>query len=258
MKRIAIAVTTVVVGLVAAGSAFAAINTYTANFGFHGKKGSAHKPAALSFSQTINAKSVTAGNRTGILHDIKVTIYGAKANFGGFPTCTTGKISGAQNDTGCPKKSLVAHGHIKAQLGSAKDFSAAGQACNPLLDVWNGGKGKLVFFFVDKGSHQCLGGQLHTGQVPPWTGKYHQAGKNLVVDIPVPNTVDYPLGVNGGEVGSLSQEFLQWVSQTKGSKHSIASVACKGGKRPWSVKLTASLPGQSNEVKTVTGAGACK
>lgn len=257
MKRIGIALTAVAVMLVAASSAFAAVNNYSASYKFHGNKGTAAHPAAISFSQTIKVTPGTAGNRTGILHSIKTTINGVKVDAKGFPTCSARKINAASNDNKCPRKALIASGAIKAVLGSATDFTAPGAACDPLLHVWNGGKGKLIFFFVDQGSHQCLGGQLHTGQVPPWTAKYKQAGKNLKVTIPIPNTVDYPLGITGGEVGSLSFEKLNWKSQKVKGHYDILSTGCKGKMRPYSFTFNASLPGQKAETKTVKGKAAC-
>jgi hypothetical protein len=257
LKRIAIAVTAAVVVLVAAASAYAAINSYSATYSFKGKKGTAAKPAALSFTQNITVTPVTKGNRTGILHSIDTTIYGAKINVSGFPKCTAAQIGAAQNDTKCPKKALVAKGSIQATLGSATSFTAAGQACDPDLDVWNGGQGKLVFFFVDTPSHQCLGGSLHTGQVPPYPATYKEVGKKLSVDIPIPNTVDYPLGTSGGEVGSLSAEHLVWTSQSIGSKHDITSVGCSGSKRSFTYTFSDSVPGQPNETKSVKGSAAC-
>ena len=257
MKRIGLAIAVVVVGLVAAGSALAAVNTYSATYKFKGGKGTKSKPAALSFTQDITVKPATAGSRTGILHTIKTTINGVKVNVKGFPTCSPSKIAGAANyDASCPKKALVATGYINASLGSASDFTAAGQTCNPYLDVWNAGQGKLAFFFVDKGSHQCLGGQLHTGQVAPWTATYKQQGSKLAVNIPIPNSVDYPLGLNGGLVGSLSKEVLNWKSQSMGSKHDIESIGCRG-KRAYTFSFKASLPKQSTENKTVSGKAAC-
>jgi hypothetical protein len=259
LKRIVVVVTALVV-LGAAASAYAAINTYSATYNFTSKKaGTASKPSPTSFTQNIKVKPGTAGNRTGVLLNIKTTIYGLKVNGKDFPTCSASKIAAAQNDTSCAKGAAVASGSIQATLGNTKDFSSPGQACNPLLHVWNAGQGKLVFFFVDTGSHQCLGGSLHTGQVGPWTGTYKNQGKNLVIDIPIPKTVDYPLGVNGGEVGSLSQEFLKWSTQSAKGKHSIASVACKGKTRPYSTTLTSTLPtaGPAKETKTVKGSAPC-
>jgi hypothetical protein len=257
LKRISIAVTAVVVMLVAASSAFAAVNNYTATYKFSGKKGTAAKPAAVNFNQTIKVSSATPGSRTGILHNIKTTIQGVKVDATGFPTCSASKINSASNDTKCPQKALVASGSIKATLGSATDFTQPGSACDPELHVWNGGKGKLIFFFVDTASHQCLGGQLHTGQVAPWTASYKQAGKNLQVTIPIPNSVDYPLGTAGGEVGSLSYEQLNWKSQSLNGKNDIVSTGCTGAKRSYSFTFNASLPGQAAETKSTKGTAAC-
>jgi len=257
LKRFAIAIATVVVGLVAASSAFAAVNQYTASYKFAGAKATKTKPGKLSFMQTINVTPGTAGQRTGVLHQITTKIDNVKVDTKGFPTCTTSQINSAQNDTGCNKKALVAKGYINALLGSAADPTAPGQACDPELDVWNAGQGKLAFFFVDTGSHQCLGGALHTGQVPPWKATYKQAGANLDVTIPIPNTVDYPLGVSGGEVGSLSKEFLNWKSQSMNGTYDITSSACTG-KRNYAFGFTASAIGTtSNEMDAVKGSAAC-
>ena len=136
------------------------------------------------------------------------------------------------------------------------DFTQAGSACDPELHVWNAGKGKLAFFFVDTAAHVCLGGQLHTGQVPPWQATYHQSGNKLDVTIPIPNTVDYPLGLSGGVVGSLSFNYLDWVSQSIGSKNDIESTGCSGT-RKYTFGFQASLPGQANESKSLSGSASC-
>jgi len=261
LKRFAVAAATVAAVLVAAGAAFAAttINNYKASYTFSGKKGTASKPAKVSFNQTINVTPGTPGDRTGILHKITTKIDGVKvqASNASKYTCTAAKINATSNDTKCPKAALVATGAIKATLGSATSFTAPGQACDPELHVWNGGHKKLIFFFVDTGSHQCLGGQLHTGEVPPWTAKYKQSGKNLDVTIPIPNTVDYPLGTSGDEVGSLSFEHLHWISKKQAGKYDIVSTGCKSAKRKYSFSFNASLPGQPAQTSKTSGSAAC-
>ena len=183
---------------------------------------------------------------------MKVDASSSKSN-----ECTLAQINAAQNDTGCPKTAKIATGYINAQLGAATDPTAAGSACDPVLDVWNGGPGKLTFFFVETGSHQCLGGALHTGQVPPWQATYKQAGANLDVTIPVPNTVDYPLGTSGGEVGSLSKEYLNWQSQKVDGTYDITSTACTG-KRNYTFGFQASAIGSTtNEAGAVKGSASC-
>jgi hypothetical protein len=252
LKRFAIAIATVVVGLVAASAAFAAVNNYTASYKFSGSKGTKAKPAKLAFTQTINVAPGTSGQRTGVLHQITTKITGAKLDVSGLPTCSSSKINSAQSDSACSKKALIAKGYIEAQLGSASDPTAAGSACDPELDVWNGGKGKLIFFFVDTGSHQCLNGALHTGQVPPWTASYKQSGTNLNVTIPIPNTVDYPLGTSGGEVGSLSKVYLKWAST------GLQSTGCSGSQRAYTFGFKASAIGStSSESGSVSGKAAC-
>jgi hypothetical protein len=263
LRRIVLIVTALGV-LVAAASAYAAINTYSASLSFTSKAaGTAKKPVALGYTQNIDVTPGTKGNRAAILLDIKTKIYGLTADGKDFPTCSSSQIAAAQNDTGCPKGAKVASGFIKATLGSMSNFAAAGQACDPNLDVWNSGQGKLTFFFVDTPTHQCLGGALHTGQVGPYPATYKQSGKYFVLDVPIPKYVDYPLGASGGLAGSLQTEHLVWVKASKKvhgkTVAAIASVGCKGKKRPYSMTFTSTLPtaGSAKETDTVSKSAPC-
>ena len=262
MKRIAL-IATAVAMLIAATAAFAAtpVNTYTATYNFSpGSSGTAKKPVKTSFKQVIKVTPGTPGNRAGVLKDIKTTIYGLKVDGKDFPTCPASKIT--SSDTACPKGALVASGSITAVLGSPTDpTTATGTTgpCDPLLHVWNGGQGKLVFFFVDgTGANTCLGGAITTGSVPPYPATYKQSGKNLVVNIPIPKSVDYPSGL----VGSLQSETLNWKGQSSKGNISIASVACKGRKRPYSTSFTAAPitapSGSGNQTVSVSGSAPCK
>jgi hypothetical protein len=246
--------------LVAAASAYAAINTYTAKLGFTSKQaGTAKKPVPIGYTQDLKA-SGTNGNRTAVLLDIKTKIYGLTENATGLPTCTLNTIATAHNDSGCPKGALVATGYITAVVAAANNFTAPGAACDPTLDVWNGGPGKLTFFFVDTPTHLCLGGALKTGSTPPYPATYKQSGKFLVVDVPVPHAISFPVS---GEAGSLVTEHLNWLKKTTKVKGktvaSIASVACQGAKRPYSTSFTATLPtaGPAKESKTLSASAPC-
>ena len=124
-----------------------------------------------------------------------------------FPTCSLAKIQAAKSDTGCPKGALVASGSITATLGPVTDTSTTSPQnapCNPLLDVWNAGQGKVVYFFVDQGpNHLCAGGAVPTGFVGPFPGTVKTVGKNLVMNTPIPSYVSFPLT---GVAGSLTGE----------------------------------------------------
>lgn len=251
--------------LAIAGVAYAAsINTYKATLSFSGKKaGTAAKPVPVGYSQNITATG-TNGNRTAVLTDILTKIYGLKADGKDFPQCSAAKISGAGDDTSCPKGALVATGAITAAVGSATDFTAAAQSCDPLLHVWNSGQGKLTFFFVDQApNHLCLNGNLKTGQVGPYPATYKTQGKYLVVDVPVPHYVSFPAP---GVAGSLMTEHLNWLKVTKKvhgkTVAASASVACLKGKRPYTTTFTANLPGPTGnpgapQKDTVTGSAPC-
>lgn len=263
MRRIALIA--VAIGmLVAAGAAYAAtqINTYSAKMSFTSKAaGTASKPAAIGYTENLTAAG-TNGNRTAILQDITTKIYGFTADQKDFPTCSLNQIATAKNDTGCPKGALVASGWITAQVGSPTNFKAAAAPCDPALDVWNSGPGKLTFFFVDTPAHNCNALGLSTGKVGPYPATVKKAGKFMVIDVPIPSYINRPLGL----AGSLQTEHLVFTHQSKKVKGktalSLASVACQGKKRPFSVTFKANLPGPTGtggvtQSKTVSGSGAC-
>jgi hypothetical protein len=246
--------------LVAAASAYAAIaiNTYTAGLGFTSKQpGSVSKPVPIGFTQDIKA-SGTQGNRTAVLLDYKTKIYGLTADGKDFPTCSLAKIAAAKNDSKCNKRAEVATGDITAVLGNQNDFTTAGSPCTPDLHVWNGGQGKLTFFFVVTATHQCVG--TVTGTTLPYPATYKRSGNNLIIDVPIPRDVDYPLP---SQVGSLETEHLVFLKQTTKvngkTVAAIASVGCKAGKRPYSTTFTATLPtaGPAKEVDTVSNSAPC-
>lgn len=263
MRRIVVVATALAV-LVTAASAYAAaggFNTYQATVkASPNKAGSAKAPAAISFTEHYVA-SGTNGNRTAPLTNVKSVVYGVKNTGKGFPTCTLAKIQAAKSDAGCPKGSLVATGAITALLGPISDPSSSNPSvlpCNPLLHVYNGGPGKLVFFFVPKGpDHLCAGGAIQTGTVGPFPATIKAVGKNLVINTPIPGYVSFPLA---GVEGSLTSETLHWLKVTaKVNGKTVVystSVGCKNGKRPYSHTFTAEMNGQSQS-STVSGTQKC-
>jgi hypothetical protein len=250
LRRILVVVTALAM-LVVAGTASAAttqINNYTGTkLSFKpNKAGSKKKPTALGYTEALTAAGVN-GDRTAVLTDIKLKLYGIKETGKGFPTCSAAQITASPTfDASCPKGSMAATGSITAVLGAENDFTQPGSACDPLLHVYNAGQGKLTFFFVDTPTHVCLGGLLQTGSTPPWTATYKTQGKNLLVDIPVPSSISFPIT---GQAGSLETLNLNWIKQTKKINHKkvaeIASVACSHHSRPYSVTFNANLPVQT-------------
>jgi hypothetical protein len=263
LRRIVVIATAlaVLVGAVSAYAATGGFNTYTASIKFSpNKAGSKKAPATTAFTEKYVANG-TGGNRTGPLTNIKTVLYGVVASGKGFPTCSQAKIAAAQSDTGCPHGALVATGAITAILGPVADPSASDPnqiPCNPLLHVWNGGGGKIVFFFVDVApDHSC--GPIQTGAVGPFVGTVKQVGKNLVQNTPIPSNVSFPIT---GVEGSLTSETLHYLKVTrKANGKTVAyntSVACKNGKRPYSVTFTAeSAPGGTVQSDTVSGTQKC-
>ena len=262
MRRIVVVATALAV-LVTAASAYAAggFNTYQATVKVSpNKAGSAKAPVAVAFTEKYVA-SGTGGNRTAPLTNVKSVVYGVKNSSKGFPTCSLAKIQAAKSDAACPKGSLVATGAITALLGPTSDQSSSNPSvlpCNPLLHVYNAGPGKLVLFFVPTApNHLCANGAIQTGTVGPYPGTIKAVGKNLVINVPVPSYVSFPLG---GVEGSLTSETLHWLKlTTKVNGKTVAynaSVGCKSGKRPYGHTFTAELNGQSQS-ETVSGTQKC-
>lgn len=257
MRRILV-VTLALTVLGVAGAAYAAGGPYTGSLAFNTKKaGTKAKPVPIGFDLNI-AGSGAAGQRPPVTLQFTVKIYGLRLNGKNFPTCSLSKIAAAHNDTVCPKKALMATGSIQALLGSSTDFSAAGQSCDPVLDVWNSGQGKMTYFFVTTPTHQCLGGALTTGSTPPYPGTYTQSGNYLVTNVRIPQYIDYPVP---GLVGSLQSEQLTFKSQsTKVHGKTVisqASVGCTKGKRPYSITVSYSTPTGGTSSQTIAGLAGC-
>jgi hypothetical protein len=264
LRRIVIAVTALIVlGAAAAAYADTAINTYTSPIKFTSTKaGTKKKPAPIGFSLKIAANG-TNGNRTAILLDVKTKIYGVKSDGKDFPTCSVAKIAaaGPNGDKVCPKAAMVATGDITAALGSPSNFSATSAGivpCAPFLHVWNGGQGKLVFFFVTNNTnHTCAFGAVTTGGTPPYPATVKMQGKYMVTNVPIPSSISFPSGF----AGSLLTENLNFLKKTKKvhgkTVASMSSFACKNGKRPYSNTFTATLP-PTHQTQTATVSGSAK
>jgi hypothetical protein len=243
--------------LIGATAAFAAaLNTYTAKQSFSPvAAGSAAAPIPAGRTEVLTAKGVNGHNAAPLI-DIKTTVYGMTLHPKGFPTCSAAAIIQAHTDTGCPKGALVATGSVVAQLGSPSLMGAT-SPCNPLLHVWNAGGGTVEFFFVITATHQCA--SITTGATAPYPGKFTQSGKNLVEDVPLPPDVSTSAG-NLPIYGSLVRQNLTYRKLTetvKGKKVGFLNlVGCKAGKRPYSVKFTATN-GSTKSSSTVTGAAKC-
>jgi hypothetical protein len=254
---------TALAALVAAALAFAGNNTYTATLHFSpNRAGKPKRPVPTSCSGFFTSSGQN-GNRAAPLTDIKSTVYGLKATFKGFPTCREAKIAAAKSDAGCPKKAMAASGYLTAVIGPTSGQSQNAQGtgtCDPLLHVWNGGGGELVFFLIEQPpNHECAGGAITTGAVPPWEGRVSYRGKFIVLDLPIPRSVSFPLS---GIEASFERSFLKWVNgstEVHGRKiHDITSIGCRNAQRPYSVSFTSEEAGGAPQTDTVTGRQACR
>jgi len=255
----------VVTMLLAGAVAFAAtpINTYQAIYSFTPKRsGTAARPQRMTFMQKVHVTPGTAGQRAGILLNLRFSIRGLKIDGKDFPTCSVGRIRSAGTDSGCPRGAKVATGFVQAQVGpSTNTTAAAGIDCDPFLHVWNAGQGRLAFFFAPalSGPRSCANGLIKEGAVPPWQVRYRRSGGNLVVNVPIPGTVDNPAP---GLFSSLQSLSLRWAGQTvrRGGRSftSIVSVACKGHTRPYRTAFRAKpLMGGASQQEAVSGTAPC-
>lgn len=271
MRRKLVAITAFLC-LFAAGAAYAAgpvtggPNTYGGSYTAHGK-GTAAKPAAVSVTEQLQMGSTTSGNVGAPLVEIKSTVAGITSNAKYFPKCTAGQINGSGASSGkwnavCPKGSLVASGTVHAALvSSSANLAGPGSACSLKLWGYNGGVGKVTFFFTTSPA-VCDG--LSTGAAAAWSGNVSGAGGKWITDVPEPADVSYNAGNLGSLFGSLQSETLNWKNVTV--KHAgkvypyLASTGCKGS-RVYSIKYTATTttsPSAANEsAGTVTGKSGC-
>ncbi len=259
LRRIIILGSAALAVLVAASVAVAAggTNNYTAKFSFKPTKaGSKHKPASVGFTETLTAANANPANRAAPLLDIKTSIYGLVNNGSKFPSCNGTQITARKTDSFCPKKALVATGPVNSKVGDTT-LIGPGSPCNPFLHVWNGGKGKLWFFFTTGGPYQCFG--LKTGATAAYEGFVKQQGKYEVTDVPLPPDVSTNVA-DIGLYGSLIKEALTFKKLTvkKGGKtYAInASVGCQKGKRPWIVSFTAATP-SGKQTSVLKGSSKC-
>jgi len=261
LRRIII-IGTALAMLVGAAAAYAAYNSYSASLTFSpSKAGSAQAPSPLKMEELLQAKA-PSGQRAAPLTDIKTKLYGVIANGKAFPTCTDSQIEANKTkyDAACPKGSMVAEGPVNALLGPQSNPSVtAGTPCNPYLHIYNGGAGKVVFFFTTSLKYTCAG--LRTGATAPYDGTVKRQGSYLVIDVPLPPDVSNKVAGIPNYFGSLIKEDLTWFKLTR-KVHGkpvpyLASVACKGGKRPYTVTFTAQDYNGSFETQTVSHSAKC-
>lgn len=256
--RMAVIAATAIVALVVAGVAVAAsLNSYTATvIAKQNGAGTAKNPVALGLVQKLGAKPANASPNAWPLTDITLTLPKVRFNTKGFPTCEAGKISSAGTDAGCPKHALIATGPVTAVLWS-KSAPTRTIPCDPVLDVWNAGNGKVTDFFKIPAGHQCAG--LATGAVAPWSGSLKEKGSSMVYDTPLPP----PVSTNAGNLGLYSSLLKESITFNKlttkvGSKMVpfFESVGCVKGKRPYTVAFTAT-DGSTRQTVKVNGSGKC-
>ena len=246
-------------GAYASGPVSAPPNTYTGNFVVAGSPGSPARPVPVSLVETLGMGSTMSGDVGAPLVRIRTTTYGLKVNGQYFPKCTPDQINEDNGHNGrwnafCAKGSLVASGRVEAALTNpSSNLAGPGAPCSLGLWVYNGGAGKLTFFFTTSPT-KCDG--LSTGAAAAWTGTVSEAGRTFVTDVPEPADVSYDAG-NIGLFGSLKTEKLTFKRLTV--KHGgkvipfLASIGCQKGARRFSVTYTATTSNSPSSANESTG-----
>ncbi len=222
------------------------------------KAGTARKPVPVGWVQTIKVQSNQANKNAAPLKDIKTTIYGFKVDTKLEPTCSSSTIESTRG-TGCKAKSLVASGTVTSKLGPSNRNPNQSETCGPLkLNVYNGGKNFVNFFFIVPTPASCPGAM--TGSAAPYRGTFSRSGKNLILDVPLPPDVSTN-AANLGLYSALTYEHLVWKKITKKVKGKtvgyFGTVGCKAGKRPVKVKFTDTTNSTNRYSTTVSSKVAC-
>jgi hypothetical protein len=273
LRRVVI-IATALAAVVAAGGAYAAssdFNSYTATLGFSpSKAGTKAHPSAFAMHEVWTAKG-NGGHQTAPLTKITTRIYGVVTDGKDFPKCTDQMITRDTSkwDKSCPKGSLVAEGPVNSLLVGANQPTSAGSPCNPYLHIYNGGQGKLVFFFVtgpfspNPAKYECAGTTTGTS-APPYDGVITEQKGFEITTIPLPDYVSTRAGNIPGAYASLERldvTFKKLTRKVHGKTVAYQfSIACKAGKRPYSTTFRAqNYQGQSppSQITTIAHKAAC-
>ena len=259
MRRIIIVGTALAV-LVTAGAAYAAFNSYVGTTQtFLKGAGTPSKPVGIGFTQSLAARNLDPTKASAVLTDIQTTIYGLKSQSKYFRSCSAARMSLLKSDSFCPPKSKFATGVVHSLLGDPTLALSSRIHCDPNLDVFNAGGGKLWFFFTTHSNSQCAG--LKTGATPAYQGTVTQKGPNQVTDVPLPKFVGTMVAFQPNFYGSLVQETLNWAkvaTQHNGKTvYNDVSVGCQHGKRKWSIKFTSTTGSGPTSSSTVSGSSSC-
>ncbi len=235
-------------------------NNYTGSkFTFTKGKGSKKKPVAVGFHETLVANNKDSSKAAAVLVNITTKVYGLRSNAKHFPTCDPKQMSARKSDSFCPKQSKFATGLVNAKLGDPSLSKLNRVPCNPNLDVFNGGPGKLWFFFTTHSATQCAG--LTTGQTAPYLGKVSVQGKFLVTNVQLPPDVSTRVANQPNFYGSLVHESLNFFKLTTKVKGKTignnASVGCLKGKRPYTILFTSTTNGSNRFHQKITGSASC-
>ena len=207
------------------------------------KAGSKHKPVPVGFTETLTAANNTPGLRAAPLTDIKTSIYGLVSNAKRLPHLQRGQDDAAQSGQLCPKGALVATGPVNSKVGDTT-LNGQGSPCNPFLHVWNGGHGTLWFFFTTGDTHRALRPEdRRDGRVSPATSRSTASTWSPTCRCRRTSRRTF---ANIGLYGSLIKEVLTFKNlKTKVHHKTVginSSIGCLKGKRPMTVRYTATTP----------------
>lgn len=134
------------VSLALAAVAIAGQNEYTVKISTTSKKvGTLKKPKPIGLKYGFTVVD-TEGQRPAALVSLKIASKGLRYNTNRFPGCSATKITQAQSDKVCPKKSLMGTGYANNRAGAVQDRSQQAIRCHLRLKWYNSRRNKAALY----------------------------------------------------------------------------------------------------------------
>jgi len=209
-------------------------NQYTVSGSVNAPGGTKAKPKAggLKFNFAVTE---AAGNMPGPIKTYRILFEGGKVNSGILPACKASTMSSAQSDKGCPSKSKIGSGVVKAKAGAAGGPLADAADCELGLTIYSSGAGKAALW-LEGGpgtAHNCIAG-IHEAIDAKWVKTADASG----LEFEVPDKLRHVAGLDVAVVSTTSTINKIVVKKGKKKTGYLESTGCKDKKRTISVVFT--------------------
>ena len=190
------------------------------------------KPGGLTFSFDTTEAS---GNLPGPIQTYRILFEGGKVNSNIIPGCSAASMTSAQSDSGCPAKSKIGSGTVKALAGAAGGPMADAAPCELGLTIYNSRNNKAALW-LEGGpgtAHNCIAG-IHQAIDAKWVKTADASG----LEFTVPESLRHVAGLDVAVVHTDSKINKITVKKGKKTTGFLESIGCKDSKRTISVIFT--------------------